>query len=440
MKRTLSHMEDSYSSSSETAEDDYTQWFASADAKALYPELSFFRGQELVDVGSKWEDEAAKKVQMLSSLAIICHEDTGKAFREKSQAYLFDSQLAFLRAEVLGPAILSPPEHDGDNKGRVLDGLVVMLVVSTVCKIRSLNEYISLRTHVQSVDADVVLANAIVACPTLFPSFMRLDNRMKQCVKKAICATLNLNQFVQGESVAQSLVALKQTLESSKKDEADVILRFAVFHALTRVPQWSADADRFEQVYKPVCRALLELPTKSADVVYDDFLKKRACFFGLPFDTPKRDRCLARLALMFRLASTKEVQPLLAAFDSLQEAHQDLLRDELARTGLDNWAILIYDAAAFASTVRQLRASASRNGFNVALEDLIYLFQRARTFLSRHADSGVYTLSARVLAQVARDLAKQRKHLDKIDANCLKADFTIRHTGSEGRVIQRTSG
>ena len=104
-------------------------------------------------------------------------------------------------------------------------------------------------THLDTVDHDLVLRNAIAVCPSLLPSFNRLGKAYKERVRAVTAAAFNLGQFAQAENLPASLVKLRNLA----KDYGKAASRFALLLWVMRVPAFT----RF--VFKPIRVALKEL-------------------------------------------------------------------------------------------------------------------------------------------------------------------------------------
>ncbi|KAJ8602087.1 hypothetical protein CTAYLR_001636 [Chrysophaeum taylorii] len=366
-------------------------------AKFLYPELTFFEDPEELDA----------KIRSFRLVAVACGQDW-EGFRKYSD--LEEEDLKFIT------------ENLKVSSARELDAAFATLAIANLGKIRGFADYVETQAHARSVDHDVTVANALVACPHLLKSYERLarcDPEAAAAVKHAACG-FNLGQFVQGESVAASL--------RTAAEASPFALRLALLDRLSRIP--SCFERRVFQDVREACEALL-LQLRDVHQIYDAYFSERARRLRVPRD-------IVRLAAMCRVSTKAEARPLLAAFDALHREDRDLLRSELAKTGTDDWAILVRYAPGFLAAVAKLEPSSTTPreegqvaAYACALQTLVQLYVKARRLVADHSGAGVYTLSVRDLEILATCLNETRGTVADFRE---KAAFTIEHTGNEGYV------
>ncbi|KAH8051496.1 hypothetical protein JL722_10667 [Aureococcus anophagefferens] len=196
---------------------------------ALYPEIE----SEQHDAASR---ERSERIESLCLVAKLFGKHRGGWNECKTgNAPLSDADLTFLREELLERVVASP-QNDARTRAEKLDNLFCYLACCTVGKIKAFADDVALETQLESVDHDLILRNAMSACPGLLPSYQRLDQG-PDTVYLVASTAFNLGQFLQGESLPASLAPLKHLCKSDPS-----LLRFTLFSWIARARQRSAAA------------------------------------------------------------------------------------------------------------------------------------------------------------------------------------------------------
>ena len=407
---------------------------------ALYPEIEYFNGQDLKEaVGASETHDAAsrERSQRIESLCLVAKlfapHRGGWNECKTGKAPLSDADLTFLRQELLERVVQSP-QNDRQTRAEKLDNLFCYLACCTVGKIKAFADDVALETQLESVDHDLILRNAMSACPGLLPSYQRLDQGRAGAVYAVASTAFNLGQFLQGESLPASLAPLKHLCASDPS-----LLRFTLFSWIARVPAFTQLKFLFDGA-KVACEHLFGLEQEDATVkdVYDKFLRHHARKLDIPTDDLRRgDRHLVRLCMMLR-AKAKEVDRVRRALDRLEPAARALLVAELNMTGVDDgWAILVYYAPDLLRNILSLdKQNPDSDGTNGVMHGLVLLakvFRESRARLDRHLGIGVYTVSVHSLASKAATKGMTlNRFLDE-------SAFVLEHMGDEGLVNTKES-
>jgi len=426
---------------------EYDEWF-DKHCCLLYPEIDYFEGQDLQSLPGEAEisSGAAKKERLdrlysVELLAHICAKSAGgyDRFRARSKSLLCDGDLDFLRDQLLHDFLFDEAHLSGEERAANLDGLFVILAIANLGKIKAFADDVAVETRMQSVDHNLILRNALSACPGLLPSFKRLNDEQRRRVFAVVSSNFNLGQFLQGESVPASLEQLRHAVQGAATPrDGRVVLRLALFVWVVRVPFFTKSAPTFKAV-RDACDILLGLDSAFCDEVYDDFfvLHAKTKQLALPVGRDFAERHLARLVLMMRITAPADAAWLRRVFnDQVGEADQLLLKDELGRTGFKGWAVLVYyapnllqDSAKLGTIKAPGNAKLTEDGLLCGLAVLADLFRAARCKIAENAGDGVYSLSVLPLCLKAKEAGMSVPRF-----RSAARGFSIEHMGDEGLV------
>ena len=233
-----------------------------------------------------------------------------------------------------------------------LDVLLTMLSCAYAGKLKTFCRDVFDESGDQAVDSDAVVLIAITKCIHLLPSIKRQSAEQRNLIQLCVQSEFNLGQMMQAENVPATLlgllIAAGQNIDSLQMACIVWMLRISI--SLHIRPLFVTVRDALDK--------MLEIKNLGPKGVYESFLQSMATKLDTDYAS---QRFIVRLSCMMRLRSG-DITQLKEALSFLSQDEQEILRVELARSGLDDGnAILCTFAPDLLRTSRMLRVRPARS-------------------------------------------------------------------------------
>ncbi len=287
--------------------------------------------------------------------------------------------------------------------GEAVRSLTAYTVKKDLGLIKQISDKLDKDLGAESVDHDVALVEGLQTAPEESPSFLNLAGKDRENLLTGLQARFNVGQFIQGENVPASLAGLHDINQRG----LECYLLHALYDIAGAAGQFVQNGsavmtEPLYQGFKLAIESINELlQGKSLVEVYDSFLNKKMGPCGLDIAEPQQ-RAIARLACMLRYSTKEEVAELQDVFANLHPNIQAILKQELNKNGVDDgFATLIYySPPILANTIKSHKGNRSE-ALNLGLTTLARIYQEARIAIKNRQGSGVYTLMAKNLGDLA---------------------------------------
>lgn len=311
---------------------------------------------------------------------------------------------------------------ESQSKGSPVENTIVAeLLKDTVSTLLAVHDdgktsrALRIATHqgITSNDHDKLLAEVLKHKPDIFSSFQRLPIENQEQFLRIFATECNLLQANQGESSAASL---KELVKLNKDDRELFYLMHLIDLAgtkghLTTMPWGSAT------LTEPVAKAYLntvdaiETSINSGitdpDQIYKAILKTKADIYG--FDIEKTTHyAVTRICAMSRVSDAEIAQEILTQYESLPAEDQEVLTEELNRTGKDDVAIkLMFSPSLINNPIKALTELGHKKPLQKSLEyalpAMARLFKQIRSEDLKDIKAGELTVDIEAFALAVRN-------------------------------------
>ncbi len=269
-----------------------------------------------------------------------------------------------------------------------IDSMIAYTVINDLGKIQSFKENVEQLTQKRATNHDEILLVALQEIPEKIPSFQRLSTDWKESILNGLSADFNLAQFVQAECLPANLSGMK-TMTPVAQDRYIIHTFYDVAGAAGHInPNGSlVMTNPVFDGYMLGIKAMDKLKSGATEIAtYQYFLSQKAKRLGLKI-TKKSDFALARLLVISRANTPKDVTDIQQAVDTLMMKDKTVLFNGLLADGMKKPGILLYYAPAFI-----------QNAINAAPDKKINMLKKAYitmglVYWENTPPSGVRTIS-----------------------------------------------